>query len=166
MSRMRMLRRRPLVPMAYSPSPFFAPMNKMADELADRARRMFEEPWADWPELTPTLAFPAVDVSESAAEFTVKAELPGLTAKDVTLDFANGALTIRGEKQEERNEKEEDKKFYLWERTFGSFQRTLPFPGGIAEDKIVAEFKDGVLTVRLPKAAETPPRKRPIEIKA
>ncbi len=98
--------------------------------------------------------FPAVNVSEADGEFTVTAELPGLAAKDVKVDFCDGTLTIRGEKTEEETKKEDDRKYYRWERQFGSFHRSFPFPGGIDESRIVAEFKDGILAVRLPKAEE------------
>jgi HSP20 family protein len=115
-----------------------------------------EFPSMDW--------FPAVNVSEADSEFTVTAELPGLTAKDVTVDFCDGTLTIRGEKTEEETKKENDRKYYRWERQFGSFQRSFPFPGGIDETKIAADFRDGILTVRLPKAEAAKVKHREIAI--
>jgi HSP20 family protein len=105
-----------------------------------------------------------MNLSEGKNEFTVTAELPGMTAKDVTIDYCDGVLTIRGEKEHEETKEEDDRTYYVWERRFGSFQRALPFPGGIAEDKIAADFKDGVLTVHLPKAEEAKTKKRQITV--
>lgn len=121
----------------------------------------------DFPEMTEVAQarlFPAVNVTEDPTTFTVTAELPGLTANDVRIDFTDGVLTIQGEMTEERTEKDDDKKYHVWGRRSGSFQRSFPFPGGIADDKIAAEFKDGVLTIHLPKATEEQARRRPIKI--
>jgi HSP20 family protein len=84
----------------------------------------------------------------------------------VSIDYTDGMLTIKGEKVEEKTKEEDDRKWYLWERRYGSFQRALPFPGGIAEDKLRAEFKDGVLTVHLPKAEEAKTKRHHIPIVA
>ena len=81
-----------------------------------------------------------------------------------SVDFTDGMLKIRGEKIDEKTEKEDDRTMYMWERRFGTFQRTLPFPGGIDDGKIVAEFKDGVLTIHLPKMEEVKPKRQAIPI--
>jgi HSP20 family protein len=109
-------------------------------------------------------ATPRVDVKETDADYEVSAELPGIDEKDMELTVANNALTIRGEKKTEREEKE--KNYYLSERSFGSFRRTIPLPAEIDEDKVEAHFKNGVLTVRLPKSAEAQAKTRRIEVKA
>jgi len=101
---------------------------------------------------------PAVNVAETKDEFTVTVELPGMKLENVSVDFTDGMLTIRGEKMDEQTTKEDDRTIYMWERRFGSFQRTLPFPGGIDDKKVTADFKDGVLTVRLPQRAEAKPK--------
>jgi len=116
-----------------------------------------------FPEITAE-KFPTLNVSEGKTEFTVTAELPGMTEKDVTVAYCDGVLTIRGEKQREEMKEEDDRKFYLWERRFGSFQRSLPFPGGISEEKMTAEFKNGILTIHLPKAEEAKAKERTIPI--
>ncbi|MBU0484738.1 MAG: Hsp20/alpha crystallin family protein [Proteobacteria bacterium] len=95
---------------------------------------------------------PPVDLTESKDSVTVKVELPGLEKKDVDLTVNEGLLTIKGEKKEEK--KETDKYFHRIERSFGSFIRTFRLPAGVKEDKVKAEFKDGVLIVTLPKAEE------------
>ena len=103
-------------------------------------------------------------IAERKDEFTIPAELSGMKSEDVSVDCTDGMLTIRGEKVSEKTEKEDDRTYYMWERRFGTFQRTLPFPGGIDDKKIAAEFKDGVLNVRLPKTEEVKPKRQAIPI--
>ena len=106
---------------------------------------------------------PAVDVSEKDKEFEVTAELPGLDEKDVEVKLANGNLTIKGEKKEEKEEREKD--YYFSERRYGSFVRSFPLPEGVNADKIEASFAKGVLTIKLPKTAEAQAEKK-IPVKA
>ena len=108
-------------------------------------------------------AMPRVDVSETNSEYEVKAELPGLEEKDINLQLANNVLNIRGEKKAEREEK--DKNYYLAERSFGSFQRSIPLPTEVEEDRVQASFKSGVLTVRLPKSERAKSQAKRIEVK-
>jgi HSP20 family protein len=164
MSPIKMLRRRPFAPVAYPTSPFFQSLFRSAEDFEDRFARMFESPWTDQPVPSAESWFPAIDVTESSGEFLVKAELPGLEIKDINITFADGRLTLQGEKRDEREQKGDGTRFHMWERTFGSFSRTLPFPSGIASDKIDAEFKDGVLRVRLPKTPEAKQTQRSIPI--
>lgn len=142
----------PLFPRPFVPTSLFPGFPRSLSEFDKRANELMAAAFAGQPEFASIDWFPAVNVSESETEFAVTAELPGMTAKDVTVDFCDGTLTIRGEKAEEETKKEDDRKFYRWERQFGLFQRSFPFPGGIDESKIAAEFKDGVLKVLLPKA--------------
>ena len=95
---------------------------------------------------------PAIDLAEKEKEFEITAELPGLDDKNVEIKVANNTLTIRGEKTEEKEEKEKD--YHLSERRYGSFQRSFTLPDGVDADKIEASFAKGVLTVRLPKTEE------------
>jgi HSP20 family protein len=88
--------------------------------------------------------------------------LPGIDARNIDVKLANGVLTIRGEKKEEKEEKEKD--YYLSERRFGSFQRSFELPEGIDEDKIQASFEKGVLTIKLPKGAEAQKPEKKISI--
>jgi len=165
MSRMKLTKRSfPFSP-RFLPSPMFAPFDDYAD-LGARTRQLFDEVFGK--ELAGQAQgwAPAVNVAETKDEFTVAAELPGMKAPDVSVDFTDGMLTIRGEKVDEHTEKEDDRTYYMWERRFGSFQRTLPFPGGIDDQKIVADFTDGVLTVHLPKAEEVKPKRQTIPITA
>jgi HSP20 family protein len=103
---------------------------------------------------------PAVDVAEA---YVIKAELPGLDEKNIEVKVANGVLSIKGEKHEEKEEKEKD--YYRRERSFGSFERSFQLPDNIEDDKIEANFKNGVLSVTLPKSAEAQQQAKKIEVK-
>ncbi len=107
---------------------------------------------------------PAVDVTQTEKGYEVIAELPGMDEKNIEVKIANGILTIRGEKQEEKEEKKKD--YYVRERSFGSFERTFPVPDGVDLDKVDASFKKGVLTVTLPKTAEAQKAEKKIAVKA
>jgi HSP20 family protein len=107
---------------------------------------------------------PAVDVTETEKGYKVVAELPGMDEKNIEVKIANGVLTIKGEKQEEKEEEKQD--YYVRERSFGSFERTFPVPDGVEFDKVDASFKKGVLTVTLPKTAEAQKAEKKITVKA
>lgn len=109
-------------------------------------------------------ALPAVDIVEKDDAYEVSAELPGMDEKNVEVKLANDVLTIRGEKQDEKEEKRKD--YYLHERHFGSFERSFAVPEGVDADKIAASFKKGVLTVTLPKKPEARKPVKKIEVKA
>jgi|SRR5262245_11623382 len=95
---------------------------------------------------------PKIDVSETRDAVVVKAELPGVDPKDVALSLENGVLALTGEKEEEKEEK--DKRYHRVERSYGAFARALRLPTAVDPGNVTATFKDGVLTVTLPKAAE------------
>jgi len=163
MTRMKLTRRQPPFTARFVPSAFLAPFGEFGD-LNATTQQLFDDIFGkQFPAEAQGYA-PAVNVAESKDEFTVTAELPGMNTENVFVDFTEGMLTIRGEKLDEKIEKEDDRTYYMWERRFGTFQRTLPFPGGIDERKIAAEFKDGVLTVRLPKTEEVKPKRQTIPI--
>jgi HSP20 family protein len=105
---------------------------------------------------------PAIDIVEKDKAFEVTAELPGLDAKDIDVQLANGMLTIKGEKQEEKEEKTKDR--YVSERRYGSFRRILQVPGSVDAEKIEASYKGGVLTVTLPKSPEAQKKEKTIPV--
>jgi len=107
---------------------------------------------------------PAVDVSETDKAYEITAELPGMDEKNVEVKVANGVLSIKGEKQEEKEEKKKD--YYKRERNFGSFERSFQVPDGVDTDRIEASFKKGVLLVTLPKSAEAQKAEKKIAVKA
>ena len=106
---------------------------------------------------------PAVDIIEKGNTYEVTAELPGMDEKNIEVKLVNDSLTIKGEKKEEREEKEKD--YYLSERSFGSFERSFTVPEGVDTDKIEASFQKGVLTVKLPKKPEAVKPEKKIEVK-
>jgi len=117
-----------------------------------------------WQREMTSAAAPAVDVVESEKAYEVTAELPGMDEKNIEVKLANGNLTIKGEKQEEKEEKKKD--YYLQERHFGSFERCFQVPETVDANKIEATFNKGVLRVTLPKKPEAQKPEKKIEVKA
>lgn len=103
-----------------------------------------------------------IDATEDDKAYHVIAELPGMSEKDVEVTFADNTLTISGEKKEEKEVKEEN--YHRRERSFGSFRRSFTLPGEIDEDKISATFKDGVMTIDLPKSPQAQKKLKKITI--
>jgi HSP20 family protein len=148
----------------------FAVLRKEVDRLFDEFgddfwRRPFrslaglEKSWAQ-----KLVASPAIDVAETDKAYEITAELPGIDQKNIEVNVANGGITIRGEKEQETEEKKKD--YYLSERRYGSFERYFSLPEGVDADKIEASFKNGVLKVILPKTAEAQKPAKRIEVKA
>jgi HSP20 family protein len=139
--------------------PFGGELSSLRREMDDLWNRFFgERPLArglteEW--------WPSVDVSETKDNFVIKAELPGLDAKDVDVSISGNVLTLKGEKKKEQEEKNEH--HYRAERYYGSFQRTFQLPTNVKADKVEAAFDKGVLRVTLPKVEEA--RKKQIEVK-
>lgn len=106
---------------------------------------------------------PPVNVEEAADHLLLTAELPGMRREDVEIELENNVLTIRGRKEESRKEGEE-RRYHVWERRYGSFQRSFTLPRTVSADEISATFEDGVLRVEMPKVAEAKGRK--IEIRS
>lgn len=119
--------------------------------------RMFDDMWRDFnaPMLSGSRStlmgqgWPNVEISENGNEIRVSAEMPGMEEKDIDLSLSDGVLTIRGEKQAET----EDKDRQFSERYYGRFERRIPVGSEVEEDKVAANFKNGVLTITLPKTA-------------
>lgn len=110
---------------------------------------------------------PAVDVEENDKEYTVKAELPGFDENDVNLTVENHVLTLSGKVDEKNEEKDKDKdnrKYLVRERRVETFERSFSLPEGVDEENISAQFKNGLLTVTLPKTAEKASRKLEVKI--
>lgn len=100
---------------------------------------------------------PSIDLSESDKEIKVTAELPGMEPEDIDLELHDNFLSIRGEKKSENEQKSD--RYYRLERSYGSFQRSIPLPNKVEPDKVDANFKKGVLTIKMPKS-ETEKSKR------
>jgi HSP20 family protein len=128
-------------------------MDRLWDDYFGSGRRGLQP-------LKPEFA-PAVDVKESAEAIVVKAEVPGMDAKEINIAVTGDILTIKGEKKSEREEKEEN--YHLLERSYGSFSRAIKLPAAVDLDKIEAKYDQGVLTVTCPKTEAVKPKA--IEIK-
>lgn len=145
--------------MAAGEDPFTA-MRREMDRLFNDMARQAGLPRSMWGEAG---ASPRIDVKETAQAIEVHAELPGVNEKDVELQLADHVLTIKGEKRQEKEEK--DKGYHLMERSFGSFMRRIPLPVEVDEDKVEARFEKGVLTVTLARSAKAEAKTRKIEIR-
>ena len=148
------------------PAPMFTNVAREMDEMQNRLRRFFNEgfPIEGLPVMEPVGWVPVVEIVENKDELLLTAELPGMTKENVEVAFEDDILTIRGEKKEERKEGNGDRRFHLVERAYGAFQRSFTLPRTIDGTKISAEFKDGVLTVHMPKSAQAMNKGRKIEI--
>src|ERR1700756_3121819 len=127
-------------------------------------RRIFDiEP--AWPSASSfTFSVPAIDMSEDEKAYKISAELPGLDVKDVDVSVSGNTLVLKGEKRQEREEKE--KNYYFSERAYGSFQRAFELPASVEQDKISADFSKGVLTITMPKTPDAQKQQKKIEGKS
>ena len=123
--------------------------------------RMFDNFFGDWPwpdmgrniesSLSNAMLKPTLDLGATDKEYTIAVEIPGVDEEEIKLELAADTLTIRGEKRQEKEEKE--KNYYRMERSYGAFQRVLSLPEDADQDAIRAKFKNGVLTVTMPRRA-------------
>jgi HSP20 family protein len=104
---------------------------------------------------------PSMDLVETDEHFVLRADLPGLSEADVSIELEDNVLTVAGERTAEHEDKEG---FYRMERSFGQFRRSLTLPDGVDPDGIAATFDKGVLEVRIPKPAERKPRRVAIQV--
>jgi HSP20 family protein len=135
------------------------------EEVSEKLNRLFSRPSvrrdsgqeamtvADW--------IPTVDISETEAEFLIKAELPEVKKEDVKITLQQGVLTIQGERAQEKEER--GKRYHRVERTYGTFARSFTLPEYVDDTKVKAEFKDGVLNLHVPKSEKAKPKA--IEVK-
>jgi HSP20 family protein len=128
------------------------------DEVTNRLARLFDEPGVRRYN-GGTMWTPQVNVTETADELVFTAELPGMTREQVNIELEQNVLTIWGEKVEDRTEGDEERKYHLWERAYGSFRRSFTLPRPVNGDGAAARFENGVLEIRLPKAPEAKGRK-------
>lgn len=130
--------------------PTFGRLSSLRDELD----RLFESPWADLANTSQLLSgrTPALDVYEDKENFIIKAELPGMKREDIDISLHGGALSISGKRKSET--KHEDAEVH----------RTVTLPAAVAADKVKAQYKDGVLTVTLPKTEEAKPKQIDVSV--
>ncbi|MBC7362543.1 MAG: Hsp20/alpha crystallin family protein [Candidatus Aminicenantes bacterium] len=129
--------------------------------LRDRMNRLFEDlvssPRFEDSELIQSTWSPAVDIYETENELVLTAELPGVDEKDVEIKIEDNTLTLKGERKFEKETKEEN--YHRIERAYGSFFRSFSLPNYIDQEKISAEYENGLLRIHMPKKAEVKPRK-------
>jgi HSP20 family protein len=132
--------------------------------LRNEIDRLFEAPLTELARASHLLSgsAPAVDIYEDKDNFVVKAELPGMKKEDIDVSLHDGSLSLSGERKSE--EKWEDVEVYRSERFFGRFQRTVALPTPVNASAIKANYKDGVLTVTLPKAEEAKPKQIDVQV--
>lgn len=140
------------------------PMQELED-LSTRLNRVFgpsarwvgadnKDLFADWA--------PAVDIEETDTEYLIKADLPAMKKEDVKVSVEDGVLAIEGERRQEKEEK--GKKFHRVERSFGTFVRRMALPTDVDQQKFMADFRDGVLNVHLPKTPTAASRKIDVKV--
>jgi len=135
-------------------------LSQFRHEMETLFDRFFDKPFApmrfetgEW--------FPALDVAETDKEIIVRAEIPGMEAKDIDISLKGNLLTLKGERKQESEKKEEN--FHRMERAYGNFSRTIQLPVEVDEEKVAAVYKKGILQINLPKTSRAAVRK--IEIK-
>ena len=143
-----------------APWPGFNGVSTLRNEID----RLFEAPLTELARTSHLLSgsAPAVDIHEDKDNFVVKAELPGMKKEDIDVSLHDGSLSISGERKSE--EKWEEAEVYRAERFFGRFQRTVALPAPVNASEIKAQYKDGILTVTLPKAEEAKPKQIDVQV--
>lgn len=132
--------------------------------LQEQMNRLFEESFfrGRWDDSALTTWAPAVDIYESPEELVVTADLPGVTEKDLGVRVVNNTLTIRGERKFEKTVSEDN--YLRTERAYGSFSRSFSLPNTVNPDAIRAEYRSGVLTIRMPKREESKPKQIKVSV--
>jgi len=134
----------------------------------ERVRREMDHLWDSFFEWRPAVAategrewLPALDLAETDKDLIVKCEVPGIDGKDIDISLTDNLLTIKGEKAQEKEGKEEN--YHFVERSYGSFSRSIELPKAVNSEKITASYKNGILRIVLPKSEET--KKKEIKVK-
>ena len=132
--------------------------------LRDEMDRVWDRFFKDLPgkELFRGEWTPSVDVSETKDSVVVKAEVPGMEAEDLDVSLNNNFLTIKGEKKHEKEEKDED--YHMVERSYGSFSRSVRLPAEVQEDKVKANYHNGILKITMPKSEEAKKKEVKIQV--
>ena len=130
------------------------PLQAIRDEFEGAISNLMGDRVSGW--LAP-LSAPPLDLSETTTHVQVRMDLPGFKADEINVQFSNNVLTVSGERREER--KEESETFHRLERRYGSFSRSVQLPSRVSDDKVDAQYRDGVLSVSLAKTGDAKNRK-------
>lgn len=161
-------RRDGLVPRDYWGSAWLNPMSILAD-----MDRLFDEFRTEWENtfLTPRaftselIRQPLIDLADNGKEYVLKAEVPGINKEDLNIEVTENSIEISGETKTEEKEEDKEKGYLRRERRYAKFYRSLPLPEAVVADKAEAELKDGILTVKLPKAAPPEKKSKKVQVK-
>ena len=143
----------------------FNPNHDLAEARLNMNRlfhNFFEDNSGRWPQDARSVV-PAVNLEETEEAYKLTAELPGLAKEDISITLEENVLCLKGEKK--ASEEVDSKNFHRSERSYGKFQRSFELPGTVDRNKIEANYKDGVLTVSVPKAEEAKPKQIEIKVK-
>lgn len=137
--------------------PEWPALNRLTD-LRQEIDRLFEAPLSEWARSSQLMSgwIPTLDVFEDKDHLTVQVEIPGMKKEDISISLHDGTLSISGERK--TDQKFEDSDVYRAERYVGRFQRSIQLPSPVAADLVKAQYKDGILTVTLPKTEEAKPK--------
>jgi HSP20 family protein len=138
-------------------------LGRFRQEMEDLFERFVEEPFGAEARPIEKMWTPSVDVIETGTELVVKADLPGVDPKEVSVAIQDGSLVLHGERKFE--ETKEEKEFKRVERFFGSFYRSIPLPPSANIENVTAESSNGVLTIHVPKKPEAQPKKITVSVK-
>jgi len=153
-----------------TPTPFVSTFARDVDRLLSQTPTLFQFPFgrpftAMFP-LTPMAKefswLPAAEMLETSGDYAITAEVPGLKKEDLKVEYADGVLTVSGEKAEEL--KKEDSQYCFCERSYGAFQRSFAFPTDVDPDKVTATVKDGILNSPVPKTTKGKVEAKPIVV--
>lgn len=146
----------------WRPTTRWDPLREMEDIMRNMQRAFATLPARTEESMTLSEWSPSVDIGENDKEFLVKAELPEVKKEDIKVNVEDGTLSISGERKVEKEEK--GMKYHRVERAYGRFERTFSLPPEADADKITSEYKDGILTVHLPKNPSTKPAAHTIPV--
>jgi len=135
-------------------------MTNFKQEMDRMLERVFEGKWDESPAVGDWA--PSMDLSETKDSLVVKVEAPGMDQKDIQISLQENLLTIKGEKRQEKEEK--DERYHRVERSYGSFTRSVRLPVGVDASKVTATFKNGLLTVTMPKTVAAKGTTIPIKV--
>lgn len=149
-------------PTLLSPMAIMNDMDRIFDDFRSEWERAFLAPRAFAME---TARQPLIDLADNGKEYVVKAEIPGISKDQLNIEVGENEIEISGETKSEEKEEDKDRGYIRRERRYSKFYRSLPLPDAVVADKAEAELKDGVLTVKLPKAAPPEKKSKKIQVK-
>lgn len=149
-------------PSLLSPMAVMNDMDRIFDDFRSEWEKAFLAPRAF---VTDLARQPLIDLADNGKEYLLKAEIPGINKEDLSIEVGENEIEISGESKAEEKEEDKDRGYIRRERRYSKFYRSLPLPDSVVADKAEAELKDGVLTVKLPKASPPEKKSKKIQVK-